>query len=32
MEIRKKGGMKEGEALRCKICPTFYQKIMLDIE
>jgi hypothetical protein len=23
---------KEGEALRCKIGPTFYQKIMLDIE
>ena len=24
--------IKEGEALRCKIGPTFYQKIMLDIE
>jgi len=23
---------KEGEALRCKIDPTFYQKIMLHIE
>jgi hypothetical protein len=23
---------KEGEALRCKIGPTFYQKIMLHIE
>ena len=23
---------KEGEALRCKIGPTFYEKIMLDIE
>jgi hypothetical protein len=23
---------KEGEALRCKIGHTFYQKIMLDIE
>jgi hypothetical protein len=23
---------KKGEALRCKIGPTFYQKIMLDIE
>jgi hypothetical protein len=23
---------KEGQALRCKIDPTFYQKIMLDIE
>jgi hypothetical protein len=23
---------KEGQALRCKIGPTFYQKIMLDIE
>jgi hypothetical protein len=25
-------GVKEGEALRCKIGPTFYQKIMFDIE
>ena len=24
--------LKEGEALRCKIGPTFYKKIMLDIE
>jgi hypothetical protein len=24
--------VKEGKALRCKIGPTFYQKIMLDIE
>ena len=30
--IRTGRGLKIGEALRCKIRPTFYQKIMLHIE
>jgi hypothetical protein len=30
--VRESFSVKEGEALRCKIGPTFYQKIMLHFK